>query len=165
MTLAKVIILEGADGSGKSMLASWLRDTHGYAIVKTGPPAPTGNLTVAYLDALHAAIRGQPTVLDRLHIGESIYGPILRGVDRMGAEGLAAIERVVARHNVRLIICSPPWETLVAGWRSKEDLVKNEATLRTVRERYLEEADRLGLTPYDWTAPNAEEILKGLIAT
>ena len=53
----------------------------------------------------------------------------------------------------------------MAGWRSKEDLVKNEATLRTVRERYLEEADRLGLTPYDWTAPNAEEILKGLITT
>ena len=164
MTLVRVVVLEGADGSGKSMIASWLRDTHGYAIVKTGPPAPTGNLTVAYLDALHTAIRGPGrTVFDRLHLGDAIYGSILRGVDRIGGEGLAAIERVIAKHGVRLIICSPPWETLVAGWRSKEDLLKDEATLRAVYHRYQEEAARLGITPYDWTAPDAAQRLKEMI--
>jgi thymidylate kinase len=156
--------LEGADGSGKSTLANWLRDIHGYEIVKTGPPAPTGNLTVTYLDALHTAIRGPGrTVFDRCHLGEAVYGPILRGVDRIGIEGLAAIERVIAKHDVRLIICSPPWKTLVAGWRSKDDLLKDEATLRTVYERYQEEAARLGIVPYDWTAADATERLKEMI--
>lgn len=165
MTLAKVVVLEGCDGGGKSTLANWLHNTHDYAIVKTGPPAPAGNLTVTYLDALHAAIR-EPgrTVFDRCHLGEAVYGPILRGADRIGVEGLAAIERVIAKHSVRLIICAPPWETLVVGWRGKEDLVKNEATLRTVYERYLEEAERLGIVPYDWTAADAAERLKEVIA-
>ena len=162
--MRRVVILEGADGSGKSYLASWLHDAHGYAIVKTGPPAPTGNLTVAYIDALRNAIaRPGRTVFDRLHTGETIYGPILRGVDRIGIEGLAAIERAITEHGVRLIVCSPPWETLVAGWRSKEDLLKDETTLRAVYERYQEEAARLGLAAYDWTAPDAAERLKGMI--
>jgi len=163
MKLAHTVILEGCDGAGKSHLANWLRNTYGYAIIKTGPPAPTGNLIVTYLDALYAAIHGQPTVLDRLHTGECIYGPILRGVDRIGIEGMALMEHVIANHSVRLIICSPPWETLVAGWRHKEDLLKDENTLRTVYERYLEEAARLGLEVYDWTAKDAEEKLKEMI--
>ena len=162
--MVKIILLEGADGSGKSHLAAWLHDTHGYDIVKTGPPPLNGNVAAMYLDALTSALKWPGrTVFDRLHIGEAIYGPILRSEDRMGPEGMAAMERVIARHGVRLIICSPPWDTLVAGWRSKDDLLKNEATLRTVRERYLEEADRLGITPYDWTASDAEERLKEMI--
>ena len=162
--MRKVIILEGCDGSGKTFLANWLHDTHGYDIVKTGPPPPTGSVTVMYLDALTSAVkRPGHTVFDRLHTGEAIYGPILRGEDRIGPEGMAVMERVIARHGIKLIICSPPWETLVAGWRSKDDLLKNEATLRTVRERYLEEADRLGIVPYDWTVPDAEERLKEMI--
>jgi hypothetical protein len=162
--MRRIIVLEGPDGSGKTTLSNWLHKTHGYQIVKTGPPPPIGNVTVMYLKALHAAIEAPGrTVFDRLHTGEAIYGPILRGVDRMGVEGMAAVERVMAKHNVRLIICCPPWETLVAGWRSKDDLLKDEATLLTVHERYQEEIARLGIVPYDWTAPDAAERLKEMI--
>lgn len=162
--LAKIILLEGCDGSGKTFLANWLHDTYGYQIIKTGPPVPGIDVTVSYLRALRAAIKvPSRTVFDRLHIGEAIYGPILRGEDRMGPEGMAAMERVIAKHNIKLIICSPPWNTLVAGWSSKDDLLKDEATLLTVQERYLEEADRFGIQPYDWTAVDADQVLKGLI--
>jgi len=162
--MRRVIILEGPDGSGKTTLANWLHTEHSYEIVKTGPPPPTGNVTVVYLAALRNAVeRPGRTVFDRLHIGEAIYGPILRGEDRMGLEGMAAIQRVIAKHGVKLVICSPPWETLVAGWRSKDDLLKDEDTLRAVHKCYLEEADQLGITPYDWTAPNAEKRLKEMI--
>ena len=164
--MRKVIILEGVDGSGKSTLARRLHDTCGYEIIKTGPPAPRVNVTMVYLNALLQAIY-QPEyfVFDRLHLGEAIYGPLLRGIDRMGSDGLALVERVIAEHGdrVRLIICCPPWDILVKGWRSKDDLVKDEATLRKVCDAYMEHAVRLGVRTYDWTAPDAEEVLKGLL--
>lgn len=157
-----VVILEGPDGGGKTTLASQLREEYGYRIVKTGPPAP-GDIFRQYADALVMALEGPTTVFDRHYLGESIYGPILRGVDRLGVEGRDTIERIITERGVRLIIVCPPWETLVTGWGSKEDLLKNESTLRTVYDRYGEEAARLGLTPYDWIAPNADEVLRRMI--
>jgi thymidylate kinase len=157
--MKKVIILEGPDGGGKTTLASWLHNTHGYVIVKTGPPGP-GDVNAAYTAVLNAAIgRPDKTVFDRLHLGEAIYGPLLRGVDRMGADGLALIEQIIADNNVQLIICCPPWNVLVDGWRAKDDLLKNESQLRTVYNRYVEEAKRLKLAVYDWTVLDAEERL------
>jgi hypothetical protein len=164
--MRKVIILEGCDGSGKTTLAGALMRKRGfnYNVVKTGPPKPDYDVAVAYLDAIYAALsKLDRTLFDRLHLGEKIYGPLLRGEDRMGKDGLATIERVIAAHDVALVICCPPWDALVAGWRSKDDLLKNETQLRHVYDAYLREVERLGITPYDWTALNAENVLKGLI--
>ena len=166
MTVSRMVILEGCDGSGKTTLAGALMRKRGYdyTVVKTGLPEPGYDVAVAYLDAIYAALaRPGRTLFDRLHLGEKIYGPLLRGEDCMGQDGLATIERVMAAHNIALIICAPPWETLVAGWRSKDDLLKNEAQLRYVYDAYLHEAARLGITPYDWTAPDAKERLKEML--
>lgn len=156
MTPAKVVVLEGCDGSGKTVLARRLAAEHGYEIVKTGPPAPGEDPGLSYITALRGALaRPGRTVFDRLHLGELIYGPLLRGGSRLDGGGLRVIEGVIALNDVRLVICAPPWETAVAGWRSKDDLLKTETQLRWVYDRYLEEAARLGLTPYDWTKDGA----------
>ena len=141
-----------------------MHDTHGYEIVKTGPPPPYGDVTTAYLLALTDAL-DKPccTVFDRLHLGEAIYGPLLRGTDRMGVDGLKVLERVIQLIGARVIIVCPPWDALVAGWSAKDDLLKHTAALRYVRHEYLEHAKRLGITPYDWTAPDAAERLKEAI--
>lgn len=148
----RIIILEGPDGSGKTTIASRLRITRGYAIVKAGPPAPGEDLLVSYMGSLDAAIaRSTPTVFDRHWLGECVYGPLLRGVDRLGSAGRAAVEAHIAEAHVEVVVCVPPWDVVVAGWRSKDDLLKDEGQLRWVYDRYLKEAARLGLTPYDWT--------------
>ena len=162
--MKKVIILEGPDGGGKTMLAARLRAEHDYNVVKTGPPAADGDVTTAYLNALYAALHNPGrTVFDRLHLGEAIYGPLLRGIDRMGADGLALIEQTIADNDAALVICCPPWNTLVKGWSGKDDLLKTKDTLLHVRNRYMEEALRLGVEVYDWTASNAEEKLWRMI--
>ena len=152
MALAKIIILEGADGSGKSTLANWLNAKHGYEIVKTNAPRPDEDVFKAYTDSLMTAVHsGRPTVFDRLHTGERIYGPLLRREDRLGTQGAALMERLVAATGTALVICAPPWTALAVGWAGKDDLLKRESQLRIVDAAYLAEAKRLGLTPYDWT--------------
>lgn len=164
MTMAKIVILEGPDGSGKTTLANKLHNTYNFNIVKTGPPAPDSDTTVAYLDAIYAALsRPGHTVFDRLHLGEKIYGPLLRGIDSMGTDGFAVIQRVIASHGIRIVIACPPWETLIAGWQSKDDLLKTTTQLMHVYAAYLDNAVSLGLQVYDWTAPNASEVLYKLI--
>lgn len=162
--MRKVVILEACDGAGKSYLAKQLHDQYGYSIVKTGPPAPDRDVAVTYLDVLYNALAypGR-TLFDRHYLGEAIYGPLLRGVDRMGPDGLAVVERVIADHDVRLIICCPPWDVLVKGWSGKDDLLKKETQLRWVNDQYLYHAERLSLQPYDWTATDAETTLKEML--
>jgi hypothetical protein len=162
--MKKVVILEACDGAGKSYLAKQLHDQYGYEIEKTGPPPSSGDVSALYRHRLRTALaRSTRTVFDRLHTGEAIYGPLLRGVDRMGVDGLDSIERIIAENDVALIICCPPWDALVKGWRSKHDLIKTEHQLRMVRDAYFMHAVRLGVRVYDWTASNADEVLKGLI--
>jgi hypothetical protein len=155
--MPNIIILEGCDGSGKTTLANWLRDELGYHIVKTGPPAPGESTfksyTAALLEAAEAAVyNGRRTVFDRLHTGETIYGPLLRGRDTLGIQGRDLIEALIAACGAVVVICAPPWEVLVKGWSGKDDLLKRESQLRQVNDAYLAEAARLGLEVYDWTS-------------
>lgn len=79
---AMIILLEGPDGAGKSSLASALALRLGpeCRIVHTGPPKPGEVAMVSYSRAVREACgRGGYTVFDRLHVGELVYGPILRG--------------------------------------------------------------------------------------
>lgn len=133
-------------------MANRLRDQCGYQVVKTNAPKPGEDVFKTYTDSLMTAVAsGQPTVFDRHYLGERVYGPLLRGRDGLGAQGTALMERLVAAVGATLVICAPPWETLMAGWGSKDDLLKRTDQLRTVNDHYLAEAKRLGLTVYDWT--------------
>lgn len=157
MTLAKVIILEGPDGGGKSTLANWLHDQHGYQIRKFGPPGDNENMFKTYTNALLAAINDQqPTVFDRHYLGETIYGPLLRDKDRLKPQGRDLIERLIAATGVAIVIVIPPWDALVEGWRGKDDLLKRQDQLHKVHEAYQLEAVRLAAKQcnfihYDWT--------------
>ena len=151
MNLAKIIILEGPDGSGKTTLANNLRDRHGYQIVKTGSPQPGESVFHSYTNTLLDAVNSNHrTVFDRHYLGELIYGPLLRGCDQLGLQGRDLVERLIAARGVALVICVPPWSTLVKGWEVKDDLLKRQDQLRTVNAAYVQEAKRLGLKIYNW---------------
>ncbi len=150
--LARVIILEGPDGGGKTTLARRLKNEYHYTIVKTNAPAPSENVFKTYTNTLLEAIDGgERVVFDRHYLGERVYGPLLRGGNSIGDQGIALIERLIAANDVRVVICCPRWSTLMSGWREKDDLLKKESQLRSVRDAYMSEARRLGLTVYDWT--------------
>jgi thymidylate kinase len=86
-----LVIIEGADKTGKTTLAKAIAGELGYEYVHfstpKGPPADE------YIDFLLALKR--PTVCDRFHLGELVYGPLLRGKPGLTPLQLATIERVM----------------------------------------------------------------------
>ncbi len=88
-----IIVLEGPDGAGKTTVAAEIRQmvTAKYHGIKCGPPTPglepdMGGCSAAFYqylmaceEAQHFHSEGMVVVIDRLHVGELVYGPILRG--------------------------------------------------------------------------------------
>lgn len=87
-----MIILEGPDGSGKSTLARQLADASSFdvSIIHRGGPARKRKLEKD-MEALLKRWR-EPVICDRIGcISERIYGPILRGKNRLGDAYLQTI--------------------------------------------------------------------------
>jgi hypothetical protein len=140
--MGKVIILEGPDGGGKTTLANELVK-RGFHYRHEGPPPEGVDLIAYYLKILNDSIESpQDTVHDRLWLGEMVYGPIFRGVDRLGKEGL---EKFIEIHNSNPIyqfICMPSRDALKKNYAIKmldsSDYVKGFDNLWRIYDKYWE---------------------------
>lgn len=94
-----LIILEGTDGAGKTTLAEHLT-VNFYGDVETihaGPPQPGLSVFEQYAQPLldrreKIASRDYLLILDRWHLGELVYGPLLRGKSALEPEQFAYLE-------------------------------------------------------------------------
>jgi len=145
MPLNKVVIVEGPDGAGKTMLCAELTSMsyswHGGVkpiVEHEGPPAkgvdPFTYYTSRLLRYLHARV---PRVLDRFHLGETVYGPICRGESKMGALGVRLIDRLCSAYGVPIVVALPLKETCYTNWQAKAvDYVKKEEQFDRIYEAY-----------------------------
>jgi hypothetical protein len=156
----QVIILEGPDGSGKTVLAEELVNRFGFKYQHEGQPKPewtSQDLFKHYVTTLYKAQRSrQPMVLDRHYLGETIYGPVMRGKSLLTPDQVTLIERVVRAGGTRVVICLPHWDVVVKNWLNKKgkDYVDKSERLHTIYKMYCVEAidghDQL-LERYDYT--------------
>lgn len=70
-----MIIIEGADGVGKSTLANRLSEKLGWPIHHMGVPDPDFDYMGGYLEKI--VEYGPRCILDRFHLGAFVYGTIL----------------------------------------------------------------------------------------
>jgi len=118
------IIIEGPDGAGKTRLARELCERYEMAYRHEGPPPPDANVYRHYLLGLVEA--EEPTVFDRYHLGEIVYGPLLREGSKITLSQIGQLNRLATT-----ILCLPPWDVAFANTRGRKELIENTNLLRT----------------------------------
>lgn len=154
----RVTIFEGPDGGGKSTAAQRYAELTGARYVHLGPFSRVKHgLGRLYADAMLPALLGyQPVVLDRSWLSEPVYGQAYRGgADRLGAEGVAMLNRLALRCGAVVVYALPPFATVRANFlkRKGEEYLDSEAQLQQVYAAYTQQAARGALPSvrYDYT--------------
>lgn len=158
----KVVILEGPDGSGKTTLAREL-EKRGFRYVHTG--VPDGDPFAHYAARLIGYLKmDKPVVLDRFHLGEHVYGPVMRDTNYMPRTALRLFERACNAYHVFRVLCLPPEQVVVQNWNSrrKDEYVQDERLIREIYRRY----DAAQLTghwfPFDYSRESAVVCASGI---
>lgn len=159
-----LIILEGPDGAGKTTLARALTESLSPVNrVAHGPPKE--DPMREYLPAL---LMGGTVIADRFHLGERVYGGIVRGDDRLGNEGQYLLESIIASsvQSAVVVLCRPPLETCLENWRSRlgDEYVKREDWMTEVWHAYGRVQTRLPTYRYDYTQTGLAEAVEAIHA-
>ncbi|MHA1806801.1 MAG: hypothetical protein ACTSX2_04445 [Candidatus Thorarchaeota archaeon] len=154
-----LIILEGADGSGKTSLAHRIRkdlDEYTLFLKSSGPPT-IGQLAdvIGWLASVPTRI---PIVCDRLSvISEYVYGPIIRGKCLHGLTTEQIALWLKGRPSL-VIHCRPSYSALAAGVRQEvqmEGVVLNHRHIIKGYDEIMGELreEEVSVKSYDYTGP------------
>jgi hypothetical protein len=122
-----IIVLEGADSSGKTTLAGVLRERYGARYLHS---TVRGDIWPWHVGALRLALRhlraGRLVVLDRHWISELVYGSVFRGGPAYDV-GARCLDRVLRRYGALYVLCSPTdQEAQAARWAADREAGKLE---------------------------------------
>lgn len=168
-----LIIIEGSDGVGKTtvadLVARRIEAAFSREVVErhSGLPEPDEDLLRTYLDTIGdyaANDEDRAVVIDRLHWGEAVYGPLYRadddqdGYGTLGKAGWRYIELYVASRGGVTFLIDAPDETAIrrAEERGEEftDLDDIHGILAAYRLRYRDSTTGVRLTNEDGRDPN-----------
>ena len=150
----KFILLEGPDGAGKSSLAQQLSRRYGIPVHHEGPP-PQNIVLYYHILGTIEHYRKSGVVFDRLALSESIYGPLLRGTDRLGNRYQRVIAQHLAEFYTTTILCLPSYETCLASWQGRDgELFRDPKLLLKVWDQHYDSRSQFDFV-YDWTKGEA----------
>jgi thymidylate kinase len=131
-----ILVLEGADGTGKTFLAKAL-EKRGFEYRHQGPPAAGTDLFELYTQELLYA-QGKDVVFDRLHVGELIYGPVMRGKSLISLEQFRLINQLLFSLGGKIIFCDTDNETIIQNYLARKN------------QEYLTDREKLYKVIYDY---------------
>lgn len=140
MSKPKYVVIEGADGVGKTTLAWRLVYEEEYNYRHDGPPPAEREDLIGYYELIleHATV---PAVFDRFIQGEIIYGPRLRGRSRITREQYDAWLATFRERGGVVLLLAPPKYSAQAHWEKRvaegKELVTDPATWSEIYDEYL----------------------------
>lgn len=126
-----IIVLEGPDGGGKSTIARHFTDPSVVQLKQGPPPVSQNEIMAHYLKPIEAMI-GQADktfVMDRWHLGELIYGPLLRGKSMLTTQQADYIDMVLQTFGANffyVMVNDPIVLQERCDIRGGDDLIKRE---------------------------------------
>lgn len=156
MKCAQLTIVEGPDGSGKSMFAKrYAMETRAH-YAHFGPLLKMGRqLPRMYAEAMRPALMGwTDVVFDRSWLSEEPYGIVYRGGDdRVGPIAQRMLERLAMRCATVVVKCCPPWETVKKNFlsRKSDEYLDDTKQLKDVYTLYKKQTTMLPVVTYDYT--------------
>jgi dephospho-CoA kinase len=140
------IILEGCDLTGKTTLANYLSEKLHYPIVKFS--SPKNDPYESYVNALMTA---QPTIFDRLYIGECVYGPIKRSKSYLSNERVMEIETLASQFETFNIYTVDTTENIKERYKERGDSYINEDEIESIVSEYEKQIQKSGLNWHRYT--------------
>lgn len=163
-----IVIIEGPDGAGKTKLAEHLCQTFDMAYRHEGPPPTDVDCLAHYVGLLvNASDFGRRSVVfDRMALGERVYGPLLRGEDRLGS-GWLAFRQLADRMKALHLVCLPPLDVCTKCWQSRrgKEMIGDLKVFQASWWQWHRQVVMNNIAVYDWTSPHAAMALKGIEAT
>lgn len=158
-----IFIIEGPDGAGKTTLARRLAETYRLDYHHEGPPQ-TDKVTQYYIDLLLDA-HGQNArvVFDRLALGETVYGPVLRGRNALGFDGWSKLMTIMANVEARHVVCLPPPKVCRDNWwervKGDDELFSEQTTFYRTYSEFAHLVWRHDMQVHDYTTESYEAFL------
>lgn len=154
------VIIEGPDGAGKTSLAQHFCKSLGFRYHHEGPPPAGVDLLQHYGGLLANA--ADPTVFDRFHLGEFVYGPLLRGKSGLSSSAWTLMNRLVSGSGSHVIVCLPPFTACEQGLHEQEH-IEVAMVRRTAHDMWRSVAGGVlgtiaNFHRFDWTAAGDIEL-------
>jgi hypothetical protein len=138
-----IIVLEGPDLAGKTTIVRNLMSRLINAeMLRQGPPPSGVDILEHYLRPIQdwcyepMLVRPRWLILDRWHVGELIYGPLLRGQSQLTGQQADYIDMVLNTFGCNFTYVSQPLPVLEQRWDLRGDgLIKRE-WLDAIRDGY-----------------------------
>lgn len=103
-----IIIVEGPDGAGKTMLAQQLSRQTGYSIEHFSKPETDEQKALMMGEYLQIAKNGRNIILDRCWYSEMVYGKVMRDQAYIDYPQMYELERALAKNGAIVIYCTGP---------------------------------------------------------
>jgi thymidylate kinase len=159
-----MIVLEGPDGAGKSTLATALSRMTGFAYQHFTAPAKGTSFDATCrqsLDRIRAD--GKNVIVDRFHLSERVYGPLLRGADTMTETFEQTVWEAV---RPVVVMCLPPYRVAFENWAKRKaangELVTKSEQYEAVYLAYENLRTTLPILQYDYTRDRAVDLCERL---